>query len=92
MPFYSCENPALVRNVKHGSISYKTLLKYMRKLTKRVEEKTRNILTDKFGLVFDGWTAVDVHYVSMFATFPSENSQGYSKVLLCLSPFEDEFS
>ncbi len=74
MPFYSCENELLVRNIKHGSISYNTLLKYMNKLTQKAEEKVRLTQSDKFGLVLDGCNSGDVRYVSVFATFPIDNT------------------
>ncbi len=89
-PFSVVENSVLIRQSKYESINHKTLGKYMQMLTERVERKISRLLPDKFALVFDGRSASDTHYVAMFATFPTSNENGYDKVLLAFSPFEDE--
>ncbi len=90
MPFYSCENAVLRKYVKHNSISYSTFIKYMEGLTKIVENKIQVLLPDKFALGIDGWTVSHVHYISMYATFPSKNEVGPRKLLLVFSPFDEE--
>lgn len=49
-------------------------------------------LTDKFSLVFDGWTTGGTHYVAVFATFPrhTRDEIGYENVLLAFSRLEEE--
>ncbi len=64
----------------------------MEMLTGRVERKISRLLLDKLAFVCDGWSASDTHYVAMFAKFPTSNENGYEKVLLAFSPFEDEDS
>ncbi|KAF4136083.1 hypothetical protein GN958_ATG14727 [Phytophthora infestans] len=57
---------------------------------KTVEEYIRKHLPYSFGLVFDGWTTAGVHYVGLFAVFTATDSLPEGRVLLALSPLEDE--
>ncbi len=79
--------------MKHGSMSYKTHLKCTNTLIWKLELKIRLTLPNKFELVsFDEWTAGDAHYVSIFATFPSDLTNVYNNIILCFSHFEEENS
>lgn len=63
-----------------------TLKKYIDRLTKHVERNSKEVLPEKFSVLFDGWSASDTHCVTLFSTFPSTDSMGYVKVLLLFSP------
>ncbi|MEM9079038.1 MAG: hypothetical protein AAGC43_18510 [Bacteroidota bacterium] len=65
-------------------------MKYLHKLTIVVEKKVAERLPDKFAIIFDGWSGGDTHFVGVYATFPSNNSLGYEKILLSCSPMENE--
>lgn len=91
-PFSSCEKEDLARHIRYDRVSLKTLLKYVDLLTKSVEQKISNILPDKFALMFDGWSTNDAHYIGIFAVFASNHTHGYSRVLLGLTPLENEQS
>lgn len=91
-PFNCVENNVLRRHFKHNAISLDSLTKYLRNLTEHVEKKIAALLPEKFAVVFDGWSGGDTHYVSIFATFPSEHTMGYDSVLLGCSPMGDEDS
>ena len=90
MPFNVVGNLVFVRNVRHSPIYYSTLMKYMNRLITHVEEEITIILPSKFGLVVDGWSALDIHYLAVFATFPANTETKYDQVLLGFSPFENE--
>lgn len=89
-PFNSCENLDVFRHIKHETISQKTLLKYVENLTELVEKKLSQLLPEKFALMLDGWSTTNTHYIGIMAIFRSENTNGYSSVLLGLSPLENE--
>lgn len=91
-PFCIVESEVLRRHVSIEPISINTLKKYMTGLVKVVEEKITALLPEKFCLIFDGWSNGDTHYLGVFATYPSENSVGYERVLLTFSPLQDESS
>ena len=65
---------------------------YMHAICAIVERKIILLLPTKFAIVFDGWSCGSTHFVSMFATFPSADSIGYSRLLLALAPINDEES
>ncbi len=69
MPINIVGNPVFVLNVRHLPIHYSILMNYMDRLTTHVEEKITKILPSKFGLLADGWFALDTHYLAVFATF-----------------------
>jgi hypothetical protein len=43
------------------------------------------ILPSQFGLMFDGWTDSNIHYIAIYAVVPE-----FQPVLLSFSPFPDE--
>eukprot|EP00171_Calliarthron_tuberculosum_P021824 IDg21824t1 len=91
-PFSIVENEVFRRHVRYEHLSTKTLVRYLSKLSTRVEDRIRNLLPEKFALIFDGWTSSDTHFVAIFASFPVKSTNGYRTVLLSFSPFEDEVS
>lgn len=60
--------------------------------TRFVEPNIDEMFLGCFAVVFDRWTTGSVHYVSLFATYPAKNDIGYSKILLAISPVEEETS
>ena len=71
-------------------MSVDTFVSYMQKLTSHVEEKVRNILPPKIGLVLDGWSHQSVYYLGIFAVFNKSGQQ--KKRPLSLAPLLDEQS
>lgn len=76
-------------HVKHKPISLSTYMRYLPRLAEKVEQKVGNILPTKFALGFDGWTPSSTHYLLLFASFPSNNTQCYERGLLSISPMDD---
>ena len=89
-PFSFCENKVIGRHTKAPCIDVDTLMAYMDDLTTVVEKKLAKMIPDSFALVFDGWTHVSTHYLSIFATWGSNEETGYEVALLGLSPLENE--
>ena len=69
-------------------ICWQTLVDKIDLLVKKVEKKVANILPEKFGLIFDGWSIDSDHYVAIFACF-SRGGERYTP-LLAFSPLLDE--
>jgi len=91
-PISVVENDRITKHIKYGSLSVKSLKKYMNLLAEKVEKKLAEILPSKFALIFDGWTAGDTHYVALYASFSSNNDLGFSTALLSFAPLDTETS
>lgn len=89
-PFSFCEQKVIRRDFRRFIISVDALMRYMRLLTKIVDEKVKAILPDHFPIVFDGRTGGHSHYVSVFATSPSDHTKGFDSVMLAIAPMGDE--
>ena len=71
-------------------ICTETLVKYMLKVTEVVEKKIEKELPSLFALAFDGWSNGSNHFVATFASFTTDNDNGYKQVLLSFLTLEDE--
>lgn len=89
-PFSRFENEYMLKHMRPSKISVNSLMKYLSKLSKVVEERITLQLPSKFSIVFDGWSAVDTHYISVFATFLENNERGYLTLLLGMAPMQNE--
>ena len=69
-------------------ISTNTLLKYAELLTTYVEEKISICIPPTFGIILDGWTHSDIHYLAIFAVYSKQNK--IFRPLLTISPLLDE--
>ncbi|ETV69647.1 hypothetical protein H257_14670 [Aphanomyces astaci] len=92
MPFSFCENDIARRFTTLGTISVKPLMKWKHAMCRWMESKISETLPESFAIVYDGWTSGSTHYVAMFATFPNNSHRGYEKVLLAMSPMNEEDS
>jgi hypothetical protein len=94
-PFSFLTDPLTRKYSNLNSISINTFKKYMDSVVHHVEEEISAFLPDKFALILDGWTSkCTTHYLAVFASFESNNSLGFSTVLLAFSPLlvETEFT
>lgn len=91
-PFYFCEQNATRRHFWHSTINILALMRCMEILANIVKEKMKAILPDRLAIVFDGWTGGESHYVSVFATFPSDQPKSFECVMLSIAPMRDEDS
>jgi len=73
LPFNTVTKPLTRKYSQLSAISIGTFMKAMSELTLKVEKTIKDILPDKFALVFDGWTleGTSTHYIGIFATFPT---------------------
>ncbi len=88
-PFSVVENQNHLSLSRYDPISVDILMKYLSRLTSRVEKKIENLLPSKFAIVFDGWTAQKTHYVAVLAKFLSSKPVGYDQLLFGFSSFHD---
>lgn len=65
-PFNFVEDEYVVKNTRLKPICVETLVKYLERLGKAVERKLRELIPDRFGLVFDGWSMGSEHYIAIF--------------------------
>lgn len=87
LPFSFVEKEYVFRNMKVGKVSLGSFMLYFSKLYQGVVHKATAKLPEEFALVFDGWSAGNrVHYMGIFATFPSSLTGTYTKVLLSFAP------
>ena len=80
----------LVRKHTMGNlkpISVETLKNQMTKIVQVIELDLAKTLPKKFGIAFDGWSELSIHYLAVFALGANVPN---GKVLLGFSPFEDE--
>lgn len=59
-------------------------------MEENVQNKIGKLLPKIFALVLDGWSVGSTHYLSLFASFGSDKSDGYYTRLFSFSPEEDE--
>ncbi|KAG3243963.1 hypothetical protein PI124_g11259 [Phytophthora idaei] len=64
-----CENPATHRKIKLVPISHGTMRDNILRVTEAVEDKVAQEMSDKFGIIFDGWSNNSEHYLAVFATY-----------------------
>lgn len=89
-PFSFVEKPYVQKHMKLSPTTTETFGKYMRLLTAAVQKKIETLLPDRFVLVFDGWSLGSRYLVAVFASYPHDNANGYEKLLLSFTTFENE--
>ena len=92
LPFSTVTNPYFRSFSQYQSISMNTLIKYMDKLVKKVEQRIADLLPNKFAILFDAWGAGSTHYIALFVTFTNDETRKVEKILLAFSPFQRETS
>ena len=91
-PFSFVEDELTRKYSSLQPICTKTLKKYMSLLTTTVEREISKLLPERFAIIIDGWSKSSTHFLAVFASFPSNEENGYSTVLLAFSPLFDETS
>lgn len=86
------EKKFVSKNMKMQPICYKTLCKYMPKVTKYVEGKVSHILPDKFALVFDSRSVGSRYMMAVFASFPCKYDKEYDLFVLSFPTFKNKTS
>jgi len=89
LPFVFVENELTRKNTKLDSISRNTLMKYLKLLTVEVESKVSIELPEKFGIVIDGWSEGNTHYIAVFASYAQEEKSKLT-LLAIAPPFDEE--
>ena len=88
-PFEIVEDELTRKMTKLKSISVTSLRKYLYLVTEAVEIILKEELPESFGIVFDGWTERNRHYIAIFASYFKD---GVSKtpLLAIAPPFNEE--
>ena len=81
-PTYRVENDLVRRYSKLSPISYKTFMKYLELVTRKVKERAANEIPEKFALVLDGLGKRSTHRVGIFGRSNWQMCGGYLTVLL----------
>lgn len=55
-----------------------------------LKKKVIKELSNKFEILFDGWSLQSTHHVCVFVTFPTKINDRINLILLAFSPLEDE--
>lgn len=71
LPFSFVDDEDMWKAVCYKSISSNTMMKYMELITRKMESSLRQGLPGKFGLIFDGWTEGNDHYIALFVCYTS---------------------
>ena len=70
------------------NVSVDTFTKYLKLVESRIDDKLREELPTKFGLIIDGWTEGNTHYFGVFAAY-SKNGRNYERFLTIAPPFDE---
>ena len=90
-PLSFFEKTLVKKYSKLESVCSKTIGKYIGLLTRKVETLLQKELPGSFGLVLDGWTYGQTHYVGLFAVYPyPANAKQAAAPLLAFSPLLNE--
>ena len=89
LPFQFVENTLTRKNSKLEHISTDTLMKYLKLLTAQVEIKVSEELPPQFGIVIDGWTEGNRHYIAVFACY-SIADKTKAPLLAIAPPYDEE--
>ena len=81
-PFAFVESEYTQKYPKLGNISVNTLEKYVHLVSNGVEREITPELSEKFAIIFDGWTEACVHFIGIMASFPSAGNNRYKISLL----------
>jgi hypothetical protein len=92
LPFSFVEDKIVQKQSKYEKISIESLMKYLYSLKKAVENKVAAKLTEKFVIVFDGWTERSRHFIGLFAVCYNSKENKTEKFLLSIAPPFDEES
>lgn len=83
-PISFCENKYVRKNTSLSPISSDTLRNYTEKLCDLVDDNVQAVLSAKFGVVLDGWTSGDRHFVAIFAVFCDSTGRTGSLTSSCI--------
>ena len=83
LPLCTVERSAFLRHLKLEAIDRKTLDKYLYATQAAVKENIKGILPERFGIITDGWSCDNEHYVAIFATYTTSQQVVVTKLLSC---------
>ena len=90
LPFVFVESALTRKYSKMEPLSRNSLMKYLRLLTAEVEKMVLNELPEKFGIVIDGWSEGNRHYIAVFACYDLVGKARMT-FLSIAPPFEEKY-
>ena len=91
-PFSFVDNELFREYSRLEPICSNSLKKYMELLTKKVEAKIKDYIPETIAILIDGWSKGSIHFVGLFASFTSDNANGYECVMLAFAQLLSETS
>lgn len=76
-----------ILNVK--PICSSSLRRYILSLVPLVEDRIKSALPESFGIMFDGWTRNQIHYVAIFCTYTDKDGK-YCETMIACGPLLEE--
>ena len=67
LPLSLVDDELFRKAISYNSVSSNSLKKYMDLLCRQIENDMRTLLPMRFGIIFDGWSEGNDHYVALFA-------------------------
>ena len=69
LPLSTVEKPTFREYSRLDAISVDSVTKYLRLVEGKIDEKLKQELPKKFGIVIDGWSEGTTHYYSVYANY-----------------------
>ncbi|CAG8720798.1 32077_t:CDS:2 [Gigaspora margarita] len=88
LPLNACESPDFVLHTGLSKLDALTVDKYLNSLANIVQERIKNTLPEKVGIMFGGWMNNGIHFVGLFGIYQTVH-ESRNLVLLAYSPIED---
>jgi hypothetical protein len=85
LPFAFLDQEITIRLSKLKKITSKTLKTNMKILQDTLRNKIMKLLPQYFGLMFDGWSDCNIHYLAVYAVVPNDDP-----ILLLFNNFKNE--
>ncbi|CAG8781262.1 6200_t:CDS:2 [Gigaspora margarita] len=84
----ACKNPNFVLHTGLSKLDVSTVNKYLNSLANIVQERIKNTLPKKIGIMFDEWMNNNIHFVGLFGIYQTVH-ESKNLVLQAFLPFED---
>ncbi|GMF51052.1 unnamed protein product [Phytophthora fragariaefolia] len=89
MPISEVDNPLTRSMSQLNSVCSNSIMLYITHLVPLVEQKITKRLQIFYGIMFDGWTDLSMHYIAVIATFMG-NGVYYEVLLDCSPPLNEK--
>ena len=88
LPLSTVEKPTFREYSRLDAISVDSVTKYLRLVEGKIDEKLKQELPKKFGIVIDGWSEGTTHYYGVYANYEKEGKH-YVRFLVIAPPLDE---